>query len=255
MGRQRFAGRGLLVERHGAVARLVLDRPTDRNRVTDSMAAALVEACEEIEDGDAAAVELCGRGAWFCGGMARGTNPLTLQRHCDPVAAVARITKPVVAVLAGPAAGLGAELALAADIRLARAGVSLRFRDDNAGPMPCFGATQRLPRLVGRTRALELLLLDEPITAAAAAEWGLLSGVFPARRLPAAVRDLRNALARRAPLALALAKEAVMRATEMPLAEGIRMEQDLYVLLQTTEDRAEGVRGFVEKRTPRFRGR
>ncbi len=255
MVRERHGRRGLVVAQRAGIAHLVLDRPTDRNRITPEMAAALVEACEEFEDGDATAVEIRGRGRWFCGGLADGVEPTDLHGRRDPVAALARLTKPVVAVLSGPAAGGGAELALAADIRVATSRVTIDFAEGRVPWLPGFGATQRLPRIVGRTRALEILLMGEPISATVAAEWGLVSRVVPARELETAVVELRASLRRRGPLALALAKEAVLRAGELPLAEGIRMEEDLYVLLQTTQDRAEGIRSFLEKRRPRFTGR
>jgi enoyl-CoA hydratase/carnithine racemase len=254
--RERHARHGLIVTQRRGIACLVLDRPADRNRLTPGMAAALVEACEAVEDGNAIAVEIRGRGSWFCGGLADGVRPADLHGRLDPVTALAGITKPVVAVLAGPAAGVGAALALAADIRIAAARATIDFVGGGSQRLPGFGVTQRLPRIVGRTRALEMLLVGEPIPASVGATSGLLSRVAPAARdLEAVAGGVRATLRCRGPLALALAKEAVLRAGELPLAEGIRMEEDLYALLQTTEDRAEGIRSFLGRRRPRFRGR
>jgi len=250
-----FVTRGLIYELRDRVAGLTLDRPGDGNRLTMEMAAALIEACQAAEDSDAVAVVVRGRGCWFCAGLAEGVGPEDLQGRRSPVEALAGVTKPVVAVLEGPAIGPGAELALAADVRIAAETATLQFPDVSEGRIPCFGATQRLPRLIGRARALEILLFGTEVSPAEAAELGLVTRVAAPAKLEATVDEVIGTLCARAPLALALAKEAVVRACDLPLADGMRLEEDLYALLQTTEDRAEGVRSFLEKRTPRFRGR
>jgi enoyl-CoA hydratase len=123
------------------------------------------------------------------------------------------------------------------------------------GRLPGGGVTQRLPRVVGPSRALAILLLGEPVAARTAAEWGLVSQVVARSRLRTAADATARDLAARAPLAQRLAKEAVVRALDLPLDEGMRLEHDLYVLLQTTADRREGVRSFLERRRPRYEGR
>ncbi|MHC4109407.1 MAG: enoyl-CoA hydratase/isomerase family protein, partial [Planctomycetota bacterium] len=230
-------------------------RPGDRNRITHEMAGALVEACEEAEDSDAVAVVTRGSREWFCGGLADGVTPQDLWGRRNPIEALARITKPVIAVLNGSAVGPGAELALAADLRVAAETAALVFPDVAEGRLPCFGATQRLPRLIGRARALEVLLLGTPIGALEAQRLGLVTRIAPAVDLGTAIDDLIGMLRAQGPLALVLAKEAVRRAGDLPLADGMRLEEDLYALLLTTADRAEGVSSFVEKRGPRFGGR
>jgi enoyl-CoA hydratase len=255
VARTRIARRGIEIETRRGVARFVLDRAADANRFTYDMAAAFADACLEVEDGPAVAVEIRGRGRWFCGGVARGVDARLLRDRCDPVAALAGLTKPVIAVLSGAAVGVGAALALAADLRVAAAESVLEFGEAASGGFPGFGVTQRLPRLVGRVRALEILLLGGRIRARAAAVCGLVSRVAPRNGLERAARETTAAVCRGGPLAMALAKEAVTRAGDLPLADGMRMEEDLYALLLTTADRAEGVRSFLEKRTPKFRGR
>jgi enoyl-CoA hydratase/carnithine racemase len=123
------------------------------------------------------------------------------------------------------------------------------------GRLPGRGGTQRLPRLVGTARAMRMMLLAEVVGARAALAVGLVHEMIPARRLRAAGRSLARALATRGPIALRLAKEAIRAAHDLPLAEGLRLEGDLYVLLQSTRDRDEGVRSFREKRMPKFSGR
>jgi enoyl-CoA hydratase/carnithine racemase len=146
----------------------------------------------------------------------------------------------------------GAELALAADIRIAAVRAWLAFPQIGESRLPRHGATQRLPRIVGRARAMDMLLTGRRIGAREAQRIGLVSLVTP--QLAAAARGLVAELAAKGPIALRLAKEAVLGSGDLTLDQGIRLEQDLYVLLQTTRDRAAGVRAFLAKRRPRFRG-
>jgi enoyl-CoA hydratase/carnithine racemase len=247
-------GHAITHTRRDRVAYIALIGSGDGNRFTRDMAVELIEACEDAEDADTTAVVIRGSRGSFCEGMAPGLSPEDLLGRDNPVEAVARLTRPVIAVVEGHAGGLGAELALAADFRCLATTASFSFPDVTAGRLPTFGATQRLPRLIGRARALEILLLGREVSAAEAVEIGLATRVTPTEDLPAAVAALADTLARHGPLALALTKEAVLRAGDLSLAEGMRLEEDLYALLQTTEDRREGVRSFLEKRVPRFRG-
>ncbi len=161
----------------------------------------------------------------------------------------------MIAVLAGDASGAGLELALACDVRLTHAGA--RFAMPLASHVESwFGGTQRLPRLIGRARAAEMMLLGDAITAETALAWGLVNFVAADRAgLDAEADRLARVLASRGPLALRYAKEAISRGLDMPLDQALRYETDLTVILQTTADRAEGVRAFLEKRPPRFEGR
>jgi enoyl-CoA hydratase len=152
----------------------------------------------------------------------------------------------------GPAVAEGAELALAADLRIAGPRASLASHLAAARRPRHGGATQRLPRIVGRTRAMELLLSGRRIGAIEAQRIGLITQV--SRQPGTAARAVAAELCEKGPIALRLAKEAVRASADLPLAAGVRLEQDLYVLLQTTRDRAEGVRAFLKKRRPRFRG-
>jgi enoyl-CoA hydratase len=177
------------------------------------------------------------------------------QRTHDWVAAVAAVPVPVIAAVGGRAVAEGAELALACDLRIAAPAARFAFPQIGEGEFPRHGATQRLPRIVGRMRALELLVSGRSITAREALRIGLVSAVTPPAALDRTVRSAAGVLAQRAPIALRLAKEAVLAGADLTLDQGIRLEQDLYVLLQTTADRTEGVRAFLDKRRPRFHGR
>lgn len=171
---------------------------------------------------------------------------------CDAIAA---IPQPTIAAVRGRALSAGLELALAADIRLAADDARFALGDVAEGRVPRGGGTQRLPRVVGRAHALRLLLLAEVIDAAEARRIGLVSRVLPAADLEGAAQELAEAIAHRGPIATRFAKEAVHRGSEMPLQQALRYELDLTVILQTTADRAEGVRAFAERRPPEFTGR
>ena len=171
---------------------------------------------------------------------------------CDAIAA---IPQPTIAVIRGRALSAGLELALAADVRFASQEAHFALGDVADGRVPRGGGTQRLPRVVGRAHALRLLLLAEEIDAAEARRIGLVSRVLPSEELLAAARAAAEAIAARGPIATRFAKEAVHRGAEMPLQQALRYELDLTVILQTTADRAEGVRAFAERRAPEFTGR
>jgi enoyl-CoA hydratase len=239
----------------GGVAWLTLARPATRNRLDEELMCALAEACEAMEhDETVRALVLSGAGHHFCAGLPRGVG-WPPRSWPDAIASVAGVGKPVVACLEGTVSGWGVALALACDIRLAASTAALRLDEVPRGRLPGGGVTQRLPRVVGPSRAMAMLLLGESIPARTAADWGLVSRVVPASRVRAAAAETARTLTAHGPLAQRLAKEAVVRALDMPLDDGMRLEHDLYVLLQTTADRREGVRSFLERRTPRYEGR
>jgi enoyl-CoA hydratase len=166
-----------------------------------------------------------------------------------------RCPQPIIAAIGGHCFGGGLELALACDIRIASADSRLGLTEVDLAIIPGGGGTQRLPRLVGRGKALELILTAARIDAAEAVRIGLVERVVPAGQALAAAQALAGTLAAKAPLALRYAKEAVVKGVGLPLADGIRLENDLATLLRTTEDRLEGARAFLEKRKPRWQGR
>ncbi len=188
-------------------------------------------------------------GSDFCSGI--GFDPLELQP--DPASALAAVRSPVVCAISGECTGAGLEIALACDVRLCDGSARFAMREALEGRLPAWGGTQRLPRAIGASRASSLLLLGTDVEAATALEWGLVHAV--ADDLDEAVDRWLDELAGAGPLALEFAKEAVHRGSELPLADGLRLEGDLNHQLAATEDRAEGLAAFFDKRPPDFSGR
>jgi enoyl-CoA hydratase len=169
--------------------------------------------------------------------------------------AIASIDRPVIAAINGDALGQGLELALSCDVRLAAQSARFGFPQVASGLMPRDGGTQWLPRIIGKGKALELILTGEIIDAEEALAIGLVSQVVPPPDLVATVEALAQKIARQAPIALRFIKEAVNKGLDLTLEQGLRLEADLYFLLHTTADRTEGIKAFLEKRRPQFKGR
>jgi len=169
--------------------------------------------------------------------------------------AMNRCEQPIIAAINGYALGGGCELAMCCDIRIASDQAQMGLTEVTLGIIPGGGGTQRLPRLVGRGKALELILTGRRIDAHEALRLGLVEEVVPHDQLMATVDTLGQTIISRAPLAVKYAKEAIVRGLELPLEAGLKVEAELYTLLRTTEDRLEGARAFQEKRPPQFRGR
>lgn len=246
---------------HRRFARLGLNRPDSGNRLTPAMAQELAAVCEAVENDDAVEILLLtGQGEAFCAGLEYTPGPSGATAHSirqqfgrlDCVERLAALTKPAIAVLNGDALGVGLELALACDLRLAKAGAQFGLPQLTEGLIPFCGGSQRLPRVIGQARALELILTAKRLDASRAQQIGLVTEAIAADRFTARVDEVLAGLLEKGPIALRLGKEAVLKALDLSLEQGTRLEEDLYVLLQTTQDRAEGVRAFLAKRKPVF---
>jgi enoyl-CoA hydratase/carnithine racemase len=167
---------------------------------------------------------------------------------------IENLGKPVIAAINGFALGGGCELAMACTLRIAAATARLGQPEVKLGLIPGYGGSQRLPRLVGKCRAMELILTGEAVTAAEAHRMGLVNQVVPAAELLAAAEKLAQKIIVNAPLAIKFALEAVNHGLEMPAAEGQFLEASLFGLCCTTSDMREGTRAFLEKRPPKFEG-
>ncbi len=170
------------------------------------------------------------------------------------VESFARLKQPVIAGMRGDTVGLGLELAMACDVRIASEGSRFGFPGVRDGATPHAGGTQRLPRLIGRAKALELLLTGDLIDGDEALRIGLISRSVHASSLEGVVVDMAKEMAEKSPLATDFVKEALRNGLDLTLDQGLRMELDLYLLLFTTKDRVEGVNAFKEKRKPEFKG-
>ena len=254
----------LLLEKHDRVAIVTINRPDKRNALnikTREEGAALLE--ELHSDDSVGVVIFTGAGdkafiagadiAEFAGRTSITQREVMMGRSL--FTAIDTFPKPVIAMINGYCLGGGCELALACDIRVASETASFGQPEINLGIIPGGGGTQRLTRLIGEGKAMEMILTGEIIDAKTAFNIGLVNQVVPADQLQAKTLELANRIADKSPIALQLAKEAVKIASRSNLDEGLRREVDLFALCFSTEDKNEGVSAFLEKRKPAFKGK
>ena len=254
----------LRVDIGDAIATLTLDRPDALNSLTVPLKEELLRAFRDVaRDRTVRVVILTGAGRAFCAGqdlrerLEPDAAPLATEireRYNPIILAMRRLEKPIVGAINGIAAGAGASLAFACDIRIAAEGASFLLAFGRVGLIPDSGATWFLPRLVGPAKAAELAMTGEPLTAADAERFGLVASVVPLAELAEAARTLATRLAAGAPRAIALTKRALDRGAESTLEEALEYEAWLQGIAGATADHAEGIAAFVEKRPPRFTG-
>ena len=234
----------------GHMAQITLDRPQAGNAVNLSMTQELAELCLEINgNDDIYVVVVTGAGNTFC--TANELAPAETQLRA--AGAIAGVNCPVIAGINGDALGQGLEIALACDVRIAATKARFGFPQISKGEMPFDGGTQRLSRIVGKGKALEMLLGAAIIDTKEALVIGLVTEV--ADDALAKAQALAQNLAGKGPVALKFLKEAVHKGLDLTLEQGIRFEDDLYFLLHTTADRTEGITAFLQKRPPQFKGK
>jgi enoyl-CoA hydratase len=254
----------VLVERDEArrVALVRLNRPKQLNALNGPTMDALCEALEGLDRDEAVRViVVTGSERAFAAGAdigeMSGASPIDMLRT-NRIAQwdrVRKVSKPVIAAVAGWCLGGGCELAMALDIIIAAESARFGQPEIKIGVMPGAGGTQRLPRAIGKSKAMEMILTGEPITAAEAERIGLVSRVVTDELLVEDALALAAEIAKRAPLALRLAKESVNAAFEMSLTDGLAHERRLFYLLFSSDDQKEGMTAFLEKRDPNFKGR
>jgi 2-(1,2-epoxy-1,2-dihydrophenyl)acetyl-CoA isomerase len=254
----------LRVEVADGVATVTLDRPDALNALTVALKEALLGAFRDLGADDAVrAIVLTGAGRAFCAGqdlrerLEPDALPLAdeIRRRYNPlVRAMRELPKPIVGAINGVAAGAGASLAFACDVRIAAEGASFLLAFGRVGLIPDTGATWLLPRLIGWSKAAELALTTEPLDAAAAERLGLVARVVPLDELSGAAHALAVRLAAGAPRALALTKAALEASWDATLDEQLEREAVLQGEAGATADHAEGLAAFLERRPPRFGG-
>jgi len=247
-----------------AIATITLDRPAALNALTVPMKQELLVALQRGErDSAVRAIVLTGAGRAFCAGqdlherLEPDAAPLgeELRERYNPIARAMRgMAKPIVGAINGVAAGAGASLAFACDIRVAAEGATFALAFGRVGLVPDTGATWLLPRLVGASRAAEIALLGSVVSAEDALAIGLVTAVVPADALGAAAREMAVKLAAGAPIALALTKQALNAAWERDFEGALELEAELQDRAGRSADHAEGIAAFMAKRPPRFTG-
>jgi len=254
----------ILSDRRGDVAVVTLNRPDRLNAAAPAMFDEIGAVLASLDD--ARAVLLTGAGRAFCsgadlaGGALGSDNPgeatfLALTEHYNPVMeALAALPVPVVSAVRGPAAGIGCSLALAADFCVASETAYFLQAFVNIGLVPDGGASWMLPRLIGRARAAEMMMLGERVPAARALEWGMIHKVVADGTLDAEALALAERLATGPTVALGLIRQGLHRASASDYAAAMRAEAENQRRARCTRDSTEGGMAFLEKRKPAFRG-
>jgi enoyl-CoA hydratase/carnithine racemase len=249
-------------ETRGAVGLARLDRPDARNALSPELMEELVSLCERWDDDpEIRCIVIAGGDRWFAAGAdIKAMATRSFQEVLTSPAArfwprLAALRTPLVAAVSGYALGGGCELALACDMIVAAESAEFGQPEILLGIIPGGGGTQRLARVMGKQRAMELVLTGRRIGAQEAHELGLVTRLASDDGWLDAALELATTVAERPPLAVRLAKQAVLAAEETPLATGLEHERRLYELAMATEDRVEGMTAFLEKRKPEFRGR
>jgi enoyl-CoA hydratase/carnithine racemase len=253
----------LLVQREHRVTVLTVQRPQRLNALDASTLDELRQAILDArQDSAIRCVIVTGDGKAFVAGAdineiaaqpPEGARQLALRgQHVFDL--IEMLGKPVIAAVNGMALGGGCELAMACTLRIAADTARFGLPEINLGLIPGFGGTQRLPRLVGKTRAMELILMGNPVSASEALAIGLVNRVVPAADLMNEARGLAAVLAEKPPIAMRYAMEAIHSGMDMPFGEACRLEASLFGMAAATGDMREGTRAFLDKRKPEFKG-
>lgn len=249
-------------DQRDGVAVVQIDRPQTRNAMNEPLRAALLDALVVADrDQGVRCIVLTGSSDVFVAGadvkeFAGASTVDMLQRDgLQWWDRLRGLRKPLIAAVNGPALGGGCELAMACDMVIAGEGAQFGQPEVRLGIMPGGGGTQRLVRVAGKAKAMELLLTGRMITAAEAEHLGIVTRLVPDADVLDAAIDLANQIARRPPVAVRLIKDAVQMAHETPLSAGLLHERHNFAMLFATHDKSEGIRGFLEKRRATFKGR
>jgi enoyl-CoA hydratase len=254
----------ILVEKRGSVAILTINRPDKLNSLSSKVHIEGVLALDELRKDDEVRVLVitgAGEKSFVAGADISefaGKTPYTQRNSFHEKTlfnSLDAFPKPVIAMINGFCLGGGCELALACDIRIANEKARFGQPEINLGIIPGGGGTQRLTRLIGEGKSMEMILSGDMIDAQTAFSLGLVNHVYSVEELETKTLELANKIAEKSPIALQLAKEAVKLAAKSNLDEGLKREVDLFAICFSTEDKIEGVAAFLEKRKPVFKGK
>ena len=254
----------ITVEKRGKIAVLTINRPDKLNALNTRVHAEGVAVLDELrKDDEIRVLVITGAGdkSFIAGADISefaGQTPVTQRNTFHEKTffnSIDSFPKPVIAMVNGFCLGGGNELALACDLRVCSENAKFSQPEINLGIIPGGGGTQRLTRLIGEGRAMEIMLTGDMIDAQTALKFGLVNYVYPIAELEERTMELAAKISEKAPIALQLAKEAVKFASRSNLDEGLRREVDLFAICFSTEDKEEGVAAFLEKRKPVFKGK
>ena len=252
----------ILVNIDGAVGLIQLNRPNRLNALSGRLISEIAQAAEEFDRDDAVrCIVIHGNERAFSAGAdieeMQSSSSVEMLRenriaHWDRLR---KVSKPIIAAVSGYCLGGGCEIAMSCDIIIASESAQFGQPEINIGVIPCAGGTQRLPRAVGKSRAMELMLTGKFMSAREAEMRGLVSRVVPAELYLEEAKTLAREIASKAPIAVQLAKEAVNKVYEVPLTDGLDYERRLFYFLFSTEDQREGMESFLSKRQPQWKGK
>jgi enoyl-CoA hydratase len=253
----------IIVSKEGALGIVTLNRPQAMNALSTKVVTELISALNDFEKDDGVrCLVIAGSERAFSAGadikeMAEMTAvQMTMTGHFFPLwDKVGHYPKPIVGALSGFVLGGGLELAMSLDVLVASETTQLGQPEIDIGVMPGGGGTQRLTRAVGKYKAMEMILTGKRIGAEEAKALGLVSRVVPKEAYLEEAKKVANEIASKSPVAIRLAKMAVNKAFEMGLSEGIDFEREVFYLLFASEDKDEGMKAFMEKRKPEFKGK
>jgi enoyl-CoA hydratase len=245
----------VLCQKDNGIVIITINRPHSGNVINAEVALQISDILNEVVADEASKVVIItGSGdTAFSLGVSGASVPT--DNMASAISILDNLRCPVIAAINGDAFGEGLELALSCDIRIAVPHARFCLPMISSGRIPSHGSTQRLPRIVGITKALELILTGEPIDSQEAFRIGLISQIVPPDKLLETAKKMAQVMTTKSPLALSFVKEAINKGLDLTLEQGLRLEADLYFLLHTTEDRSEGIKAFREKRKPQFKGR
>lgn len=254
----------IIVKKENKIGWIILNRPDRLNALNLKMLNEIEEAVKNFEsDQEVGVIVFTGNGRAFSAGaditQFKELNPITAinfaKRGRQVMDYIESVAKPTIAMINGYALGGGLELALACDFRIAAEEAQLGLPEINLGIYPGFGGTQRLVRLIGKARAMEIMMTGDRISAKDAERFGLVNKVVPLSMLEEETKKFASKLLEKSPVILALLKQVILYGNDSPLIDGLSMESLGWGVVFATEDQKEGVSAFLEKRKPNFKGK